>query len=204
MATKDPRVDTYIANAAAFAQPILLHLRGQVHAACPAVEETMKWSFPHFMYHGVLCSMAAFKQHCAFGFWRRALIVDTDDGGHQATTQAMGQFGRITALTDLPAEPVMAGYIRKAMALNESGVKSPMRSKAKPAPPALVPADFVAALKARPQALEVFENFSLSNQREYIEWITEAKREATRLQRLSTAIEWLAEGKPRNWKYMKG
>jgi uncharacterized protein YdeI (YjbR/CyaY-like superfamily) len=206
MGTRDPRVDAYIANAAEFARPILEHLRAVVHAACPDVEETMKWRFPHFMYRGMLCSMAAFKQHCTFGFWKGALLFDgagaSADGGAES---AMGQFGRITSLTELPSKRTLAGYVKRAMQLNEDGaaVSKPRRA---PKPEAVVPDDLAQALarKQHRTARQTFEAFSPSHRREYIEWITEAKGEATRLKRLATTLEWLAEGKPRNWKYLRG
>jgi uncharacterized protein YdeI (YjbR/CyaY-like superfamily) len=194
----DPRIDAYIANSAEFAQPILAQLREAVHAACPQVEETLKWRMPTFMYHGMLCGMAAFKQHCTFGFWKHELVVGKKQAGD---VQAMGQFGRITRLADLPSHKLLAGYIKKAMQLNEAGVKAPRATpKHKPAP--RVPADLAAALKKNRKAATTFAAFSPSNQREYIEWISEAKREETRAKRLATAVEWMAEGKPRNWKYM--
>ncbi len=199
MGTRDDRVDAYIGRSADFAQPILTHLRDLVHATCPDVEETMKWSFPHFMYKGVLCSMASFKEHCAFGFWKSSLIVRK---GGAEVEQAMGQFGRITKLSDLPAKKILSGYIKEAMKLNETGVKSPTRSQPKTLTEVIVPDDLAGALKKNKQALATFEKFSPSNKREYIEWITEAKTEATRARRLEMAIEWMAEGKPRNWKYM--
>ena len=200
MATRDPRIDAYIAKSADFARPILEHLRAVVHAACPDVEETMKWSFPHFQYKGMLCHMASFKEHCAFGFWKGSLIVGKGDGEAE---KAMGQFGRITKLSDLPSKKVLTGYIKEAMKLNEAGVKSPSRSKPKaPKPAPVVPDDLAAALAKNPAAHATFETFSPSHRREYIEWITEAKTPATRSRRLETAIEWMAEGKPRNWKYM--
>lgn len=198
MATRDPRVDAYIAKSAEFAGPILTHLRDVVHAACPDVEETMKWSFPHFQYKGMLCSMAAFKEHCAFGFWKGSLIVERGE----VSEQAMGQFGRIRKLADLPSKKVLAGYVRAAMKLNEEGIKSPTRTKPKQPREVVVPADLAAALRANRPAQDTFEAFSPSNKREYIDWITEAKAEATRTKRLATAIEWMADGKPRNWKYM--
>jgi len=199
MASRDPRVDAYIAKSADFARPILAHLREVVHAACPDAEETMKWSFPHFQYKGLLCSMAAFKEHCAFGFWKSSLVM----GEGTEAEKAMGQFGRITKLSDLPSKKVLTGYIKKAMELNEAGVKSPTRSKPKaPRPELAVPDDLAAALGANPAARAAFDKFSPSHRREYIEWITEAKTPATRNRRLETAIEWIAEGKPRNWKYM--
>jgi uncharacterized protein YdeI (YjbR/CyaY-like superfamily) len=201
MGTRDPRIDAYIANSADFARPILTHLREVVHAACPPVEETMKWAFPHFMYEGILCSMASFKQHCAFGFWKGSLIVD---GNGRSAEEAMGQFGRITKLSDLPPKKVLAGYVKEAMRLNDEGVKSPTRSapKARKGEVA-VPDDLASALKRNRKARATFEGFSPSHRREYVEWITEAKGEETRKRRLETAVEWMAEGKARHWKYAK-
>jgi uncharacterized protein YdeI (YjbR/CyaY-like superfamily) len=173
-------------------------LRKLVHAGCPEVEETMKWSFPHFMHQGILCGMGAFKQHCTFGFWKRELVLGKNHGA--AEEDSMGQFGRITALADLPPEKILLGYIRKAAALNEAGVKSPAR-KPRAKKKLVVPAAFTAALKKNKTALATFENFSPSHKREYVEWITGAKREETRNSRLATAIAWLAEGKSRHWKY---
>ena len=196
--SRDARIDAYIARSAAFAQPILAHLRAQVHAACPSVRETIKWGFPHFEHHGVLCSMAAFKQHCAFGFWKGALVVG--DAAAIDGEQAMGQFGRIESLGDLPSKAVLIGYIRKAAVLNETGVKVPRAGK-KPKPAPVVPDDLAAALKAYPEALAVFEAFSPSKQREYVEWLDEAKTDATRTKRRLQSVAWIAEGKVRNWKY---
>jgi uncharacterized protein YdeI (YjbR/CyaY-like superfamily) len=199
MGKRDERIDAYIAKAAEFAQPILTHLREVVHQACPEVEETMKWSFPHFQYKGMLCSMAAFKEHCAFGFWKGSLIFGKAEAGDEA---AMGQFGRITKLKDLPGKKVLIGYIKEAMRLNDEGVKSPARAKPKEPRPVVIPDDLAAALGANKGARETFDQFSPSHKREYIEWINEAKSEATRNRRLEQAIDWMAEGKPRNWKYM--
>jgi uncharacterized protein YdeI (YjbR/CyaY-like superfamily) len=198
LATRDPRIDAYIAKSADFARPILTHLRELVHDACPGVEETMKWSHPSFMYHGMMCGMASFKAHCTFGFWKGELIV----GGDAATEAAMGQFGRITRVSDLPSKKLLTGYIKKAMKLNEEGAKAPwLEKRAKPKPPAKVPDDLSAALAKNRKARSVFDAFPPGQRREYIDWITEAKREETRQKRLAQAIEWLAEGKRRNWKY---
>lgn len=198
MTHHDPRVDAYIARSAEFARPILEHLRAVVHAACPEVEETMKWSAPHFMHHGMLCGMAAFKQHCAFGFWKGALIVP------EAKDAAMGQFGCLRGVADLPSKKRLMAYIRQAMKLNEEGVAQPRAAAGRqPKPPPLPPDDLLAALGKNRKAKSSFEAFSPSHQREYIEWITEAKREDTRQRRLLQAVEWLAEGKSRNWKYEK-
>lgn len=196
----DPRVDAYIAKAAPFAQPILSHLRALVHETCPAVQETMKWSMPFFMYRGMFCHMAAFKRHCAFSFWKGNRVVDETDG-----EAAMGQFGRIEKLSDLPSKTRLVGHLRKAMALNETGEPSAARGKRAAAKPELeVPDDLVAALRRNAKARKAFETFSPSHRREYVEWITDAKRTETRARRLATAVEWLAEGKPRNWRYRKG
>lgn len=198
MSTRDPRIDAYIGKSAEFARPILEHLREVVHAACPDVEEAMKWSHPHFMYHGMLCGMAAFKQHCTFGFWKFDRIgVDGAD-----KDAAMGQFGRITRLADLPSKKVLTGYVKQAMKLNEDGVKALWLSKrAKPKPAAKVPDDLATALSKSKKARTVFEAFPPGQRREYIDWITDAKREETRQKRLAQTVEWLAEGKRRNWKY---
>jgi uncharacterized protein YdeI (YjbR/CyaY-like superfamily) len=199
MGTKDARVDTYIAKSVDFAKPILSQLRDIVHTACPEVEETMKWSFPHFMYKGMLCAMASFKEHCSFGFWKESLVMEK---GGSETEEGMGSFGRITKLSELPTKKVLSGYIKKAMKLNEDGVKKPAPAKPKTPRKLEIPDDLEKALQGNTAARATFEKFSPSHKREYVEWITEAKTEATRTKRLQTAIEWMAEGKPRNWKYM--
>ena len=199
MGSRDPRVDAYIERSAAFARPILTHIRTVVHGACPEVEETLKWSMPAFMYHGILCGMAAFKQHCTFGFWKGSLILDAK--GRRAD-EAMGQFGRITQLSDLPSKRALTGYVRQAMRLNEEGtaVKRPLK---RPKPPLRVPIELKRALEKNRKARETFEGFPTSNKRDYAEWIAEAKGAETRQRRLAQAIEWMAQGKPRNWKYMR-
>lgn len=198
MASKDPRIDAYIAKSADFAKPILKHLRKIVHAGCPNVEETLKWSRPHFDYKGVMCGMAGFKEHCVFGFWKEALILDA---GQTAEKTAMGGFGCIKSLADLPSEKTLVGYVKKAATLNDAGIKAPGRTKPKKREPLEVPHYFAAALKKNAKARKTFENFPPSKRREYLEWVTEAKREETRRERLATSIQWLAEGKARHWKY---
>ena len=199
MGTKDPRVDAYIAKSADFAKPILTHVREIVHAACPDVEETMKWSMPAFMHNGIMCGMAAFKEHAAFNLWKGSLILGAD--GERVS---MGHFGRITKLSDLPSKKVLTGYIRQAAALNDAGTTRPKAQKADGAQkrvPAAPPADLAAALKKNAKARATFDGFSPSQKREYVEWIIDAKRDETRQRRLSQAVEMLAEGKTRNWKY---
>ena len=198
MAATDPRVDAYIRKSADFAQPILKHLRAVVHAASPTIEETMKWNFPHFMYKGMLCAMAAFKEHATFGFWKGSLIVQRSD---QSAERAMGHFGRLTRLADLPPKRVLIVYVRVAMRLNDEGVPSPTRVKPKKPRPLVVPPALAAALKKNAKACATFESFSPSKRREYAEWIADAKRDTTRQARLAQAIKWLAQGKPYNWKY---
>lgn len=204
MAAIDPRVDEYIDKSAAFAKPILHHLRRVVHAACPDVKETIKWSFPNFEYAGsILCSFAAFKQHCAFGFWLTSEMSDPDNllqRGSEKTS--MGHLGQIRSITDLPAEDVLIRYIKEAMVLNEKGVKM---KREKPATPVKLetPSWFLDALKQKEATMIAFEKFSPSQKKEYIEWVTEAKTEATRAKRVTSALQWIAEGKTRNWKYAK-
>lgn len=202
MGTRNNSVDAYIASSRDFARPVLLHIRALVHKACPDVEEVMKWGFPHFDYKGMMCSMAAFKEHCSLGFWKAAILPDPHHL-FAKKSDGMGHFGRITSLKDLPADRVLLAYIKSAAQLNEQGTKLPPKQK-KTAQAALkVPAYLTRALKSRPEALATFRAFSPSNKRDYIEWLEEARTEATRQRRLETALEWMAEGKPHNWKYMK-
>ena len=197
--SRDPRIDAYIARSAEFARPILERLRQTVHTACPGAEETLKWSAPSFLYAGgILCGMAAFKQHVSFGFWKHALVV-----GEEAPREGMGSFGKMTLLQDLPPRKELIALIKKAMKLNEQGVKTAgVRKSSTPKPPPVAPVDLADALKKNRQAKATFDAFPPSHQREYIEWINEAKRDETRQKRLAHTIEWLAAGKPRNWKYM--
>lgn len=195
MTGHDSRIDAYIERSPDFARPILEHIRAVVHAACPNVEESIKWGFPHFGYQGaMMCSMAAFKQHCSFGFWMRKAVTD------EAADEGMGQFGRILSVKDLPDKKLLTAYIRKAMALNDAGIKH-KRPKTVPKPAPVLPDDLAAQLTKNAAARKTYAAFSPSAQREYVDWITEAKTDATRQKRVATAVEWLAEGKHRNWKY---
>ena len=199
MPSNDPRIDAYIEKSADFARPILLHLRKLVHKACPNVEETLKWSMPSFEYKGILCGFAAFKQHATLMFWKQSLL-ETDAFPKNKT--AMGSFGRITSIKDLPSDKVMIGLIQQAMELNEKGIN--VRKKpAAPKTEVVVPDDLTAALVKNKKAKAQFDKFSNSHRKEYVMWITEAKTEPTRQKRLATTIEWLSEGKSRNWKYEK-
>ena len=191
----DKRIDAYIEKSRDFARPILEHLRKLVHKACPHVEETVKWGSPHFDYKGSLAGMAAFKEHCAFGFWKHTLLE-----GNELQRTAMGSFGRITSLKDLPKDKEIISLIHQAMELNEKGIKVP-KKPATAKGEVVVPKELTTALAKNKKAKLAFDKFSPSHRREYSEWIAEAKTDATRDKRIATAIEWLSEGKSRNWKY---
>jgi uncharacterized protein YdeI (YjbR/CyaY-like superfamily) len=195
MGARNPKVDAYIAKAKPFAQPILKHIRKAVHAGCPDVEETIKWSAPHFGWHGMLCAMAAFEQHVRFSFWKGELL------GLGGDASGMTQFGRITSIDDLPAERKLLALVKKAAKLNEEGVRSPRLARPASRKTVDVPDYVLDALKTDNKARQTFDAFSPSHRREYIEWITEAKRPETRTRRLETMLAWLKEGKPRNWKH---
>jgi len=202
MPTKDPRIDAYIAKAAPFAQPILKHLRKVIHQGCPEIQETIKWGMPSFEHHGLLCGIAAFKRHCALGFWKERKIKEQIPAPAE---RAMGQYGRIVSLDDLPKDAELVRLVREAARLNEAKATTPRAPSVprvrQPAP--RTPAYFLAALRKRPKALAAYRAFSPSHKREYVTWITGAKGEETRARRLATAVDWIAEGKPQNWKYMK-
>jgi uncharacterized protein YdeI (YjbR/CyaY-like superfamily) len=202
MGTRDARIDAYIAKSAEFARPILTHLRDAVHSACPAVEETIKWSMPYFTYKGMLCGMAAFKQHVTFGFWKGALITGVAPNSAQGG-DAMGNLGKLTTLKDVPSRTVLTRYVKEAMRLNDEG-SVVARPKGAPKPAAAVPPELRGALARNRKAAATFESFSPSQRREYVEWVIEAKRDETKAKRVAQAVEWLAEGKQRNWKYQNG
>ncbi len=199
MPSKDKRIDAYIAKSAEFARPILTFLREVVHEGCPEVQETIKWGMPHFEHKGIMCGMASFKEHCAFGFWKGSLVIDAKE---MKSVDAMGQFGRITSLKELPPKKILVGYVKKAAELNEAGIKNPARVKQRTEKKELVvPEYFTVAVKKNKKALATFDGFPYSKKKDYVEWVTEAKTDETRDRRLKTAIEWMAEGKARNWKY---
>jgi uncharacterized protein YdeI (YjbR/CyaY-like superfamily) len=205
----NPRVDVYIAKSRPFAQPILVHIRELVHKACPGVVETIKWSRPFFEFKGVILgNMSAFKEHCTFGFWgqeisavlRQEKVLQPD---------AMGSLGRLTRVEDLPSTKQLLSLLRQAVAFIDSGqYTSPISARQKvvkaPRPAIEAPPEFMRALKASKKASAVFAQFSPSCKREYIEWIADAKRDETRGKRIATAIEWIGEGKQRQWKYQTG
>jgi uncharacterized protein YdeI (YjbR/CyaY-like superfamily) len=195
MGTRDPRVDEYIAKAADFARPILNEVRERVHKTCPDVVETIKWRSVSFEHNGMLCGMASFKEHCAFGFWKHDLVVGSDPKAREA----MGSFGRLTKLSELPSKKDFAAYMKKAVQLNVDGVKN-VRAK-HPKKKVIMHPELASALAKNKKAKMTFEAFSPSNQREYMEWIADARQDATRKRRLDQAVEWMAAGKKRNWKY---
>ena len=197
----DPRVDAYIEKSAAFAKPILIHIREVVHAASPLIVETIKWGMPFFLYKGQICQMAAFKEHCAFGFWKASQLEDPN-GFLKIGEEGAGSFGRINSIVDLPSDEVIKLFVLQVIEKNESGIK-PQIIKKTPAEKKelVVPDYFEALLNENPIAKAAFDKFSYSHRNEYLEWIIEAKTAPTRQKRLQTTMEWLTEGKPRNWKY---
>ena len=202
MAKKEKAIDTYIAKSAGFAKPILTHIRDLVHKACPDVEEKMKWSMPFFDYKGeMLCHMASFKQHAVMGFWKAPLMKDSILVENAKSETAMGHLGKISSLKDLPSDKKITAWIKKAMVLTDKGIKLSARIKTTAQKELIVPDYFVKALAKNKKAKQVFENFTPSHKKEYLQWITEAKTEETRNKRMETALEWIAEGKGRNWKY---
>lgn len=196
MSDKNPKVDAYIAKQADFARPILSRFRELVHETCPAVQETIKWGKPSFEYNGILCGMAAFKAHAAFGFWKHDLVIGAD----AKSREAMGSFGRLTSLDQIPTKRQFAAWMKIAMRLNDEGIKAPREKTTTKKPIPMHPA-FKSALAKDKKAKATFDAFPPSCRREYLEWIDEAKKDETREKRVATAIEWLAQGKKRHWKY---
>jgi uncharacterized protein YdeI (YjbR/CyaY-like superfamily) len=197
MGKRDPRIDAYIERSADFAKPILSHLRSVIHEACPTVEETIKWSAPFYMYEGILCSTAAFKQHCALIMWKGRLLPK-DDAKYVTT-----ELRKISSFDDLPPKNKLKGYIKALMKLNEEGIKSAARSGPKFTKPLVVPAELKRAIAQNKKAKLAFAAFPPSHKREYAEWVADAKRPETRERRVKAAVEMIAEGKSRNWKYEK-
>jgi uncharacterized protein YdeI (YjbR/CyaY-like superfamily) len=190
--SREPRIDAYITKAQPFARPILKHVRERVHALVPDVEEAMKWSHPTYCRGGkIILGTAAFKEHAAVNFWRGQEL------GFDARSGAMGQLGKLTKVEDLP--PNFEELVAKAAALSDA--PPPRKRKHEPKPPPEMHPEFAAALAKAPKAKATFDAFAPSCRREYVEWVAEAKRDETRTKRIASAIEWLSEGKKRNWKY---
>lgn len=203
MAVKNSATDQYIEKSADFAKPILNHLRSLIHKACPAVEEKIKWGFPHFEYkNDMLCHFASFKKHCAFGFWKSPVMKDRWLQENAKLENAMGNYGKITSLEDLPADKIIIAQIKEAMKLNDEGIKIP-RTKTSKIQKVETPDYFLKEIKKKKKAFTVWDQSSNSFKKEYVEWIVDAKRDETRDKRMQQAIEWIAEGKGRNWKYQK-
>ena len=192
---RDPRIDAYIAKAAPFARPILEKVRARVHAAAPEAEETLKWSMPSFTVDGrILLGMAAFKAHATVNFWRG------EEMGIDSSKEAMGQLGKLTSADDLPTDAELDAMIRKGVDLARTA-PAPRKTKHEPKPAPGIHPEFASALAANPKAKAVLDGFPPSAQRDYLEWVAEAKQDATRAKRIATAVEWLSEGKRRHWKY---
>lgn len=200
---KDRRIDDYISKSEEFAKPILRYIRDIVHKACPEVTETMKWGMPHFDYKGMMCGIASFKQHCTFGFWKASLMKDKYKVFVKGENSGMGNFGKVKDIQDLPSAKIIIEYIKEAMKLNDDNVAVSKELKENVRKELVIPEYFLKVLKKNEVALKTFMDFSYSHKKEYLEWITEAKKEETREKRIYAAIKWLSEGKGRNWKYEK-
>ena len=199
MPKKLPAVDAYIEKAPPFSRPVLKRIRRVFHRASPKVEEAMKWGTPHFVHEGIVGGMAAFKKHVAFGFWNARSMKDP--AGLFGDAPKASPFAiKVASVDELPPDDVLAAYVREAVALNESGEKrKPARAKRKPAVRA--PKDLMDALKDDAEAISVWKGFTPGKRREYVDWILEAKRDATRAKRIETTVAWVSEGKEKNWKY---
>jgi uncharacterized protein YdeI (YjbR/CyaY-like superfamily) len=205
MSSYSPAIDQYILKAKPFAQIILDHLRVTIHQACPEVEEKLKWGMPFFDYKGkMMCNMAGFSQHCSFGFWKASIMKDPKKVFIIDRGEGMGQFGKITSIKDLPSTSILKSYIKEAMKLNDEEIVVPKPPKVNDNSLPQIPDYFLKALKKEKPIHENFTALSPACQREYVQWITEAKTEATRLKRMNAALDWIAEGKKRNWKYEVG
>ncbi len=195
-------VDKYITTSADFAKPIMEHFREVIHTACPDAEEKIKWGMPFFDYaDDMMCNMAAFKNHAAIGFWKAAIMKDPVLVATAKAETAMGHFGQLKTVKDLPADKKLTGWIKEAMKLNEEGIKVPAKPKSAAKKEIDVPDYFKVAIAKNKKAAVVFNSFSYSNKKEYVAWVTEAKTEATREKRIASAIALMEEGKTRHWKY---
>ena len=203
MSNYDARVDAYIAKSPEFAQPVLNHVRSLVHEVCPETQETLKWGMPHFEYKGLMCGFAAFKNHCSFGFWKTALLQDPHGVLKDQESTAMGSFGKLQSLKDLPSDKILKALIRDAMRLNDQGIKVEAGSRKTGSIKNEIPEPdyFTEALAEDTEATETWKRFAPSHRREYLEWITEAKTETTRTKRVLKTLEQLRENKQRHWKY---
>lgn len=202
MKEKPTTVDEYLLTIPEFARPVLEHFRKLVHQVCPEAEEILKWGHPSFNYKGILCGFAGFKKYCAIVFWKGALIGDSEQVLKQVGSSDMKRLDALHSVKDLPSDKVLKAWLKEAVRLNEENIKVPATSR-KEKKELVIPADLQQALKKNKAAYAVFEQFSTSNKRDYAEWLEEAKTQATRDKRLATAVEWIAEGKVRNWKYVK-
>ncbi len=200
MPKSDPRINAYIAKQKPFAQPILSHVRALVHKSCPEIEETLKWGAPAYFHKGIVVITAGFKEHCGVVFWKAKMLAPII--GKYTVDDAHGQFGRVKSLKDLPPDRVLIKAIKEAWRLNDEGIARPRPAK-KQTTEVKTPSYFASALKRSKKASEKWKSFSLAKRKEYITWLEDAKTVDTREKRLATAVEWIAEGKGRNWKYEK-
>ena len=194
MSAHDARIDAFIAKAQPFAQPILTHLRDVLHHACGGLEESIKWGRPAFLNEGrILAVFGAFKAHASLTLWKMGEATGREEEG-------MGQFGKLTSLADLPGDEELIRIIQATASARAKAMPQPKKA---PRPDLPVPDELASALAASPKAQAVWDGFAPSHRREYSEWVSEAKRAETRAARVAQSVEWIAEGKQRNWKYQK-
>ncbi len=198
-------IDHYIAGAEDFAKPILELWRRLIHENCADVQEAIKWGLPHFDHKGDhMCVMAAYKAHCSFTFLKGELMSDLRLKAGKDVKPINRFLGKITQLSDLPADEDFIAMIKEAVQLNEKGIKIKREKPVAEKPKILETPDYLqAALDDNTKAKEVFETKSNSFRKEYIIWITDAKTDETRQKRINEALAWIAEGKGRFWKHQK-
>jgi uncharacterized protein YdeI (YjbR/CyaY-like superfamily) len=201
MALRDPRLDAAIHKAQPYAQQIFVRVRDLMHVASPDIEEDIRWGTPTFMYKGsILAGFAAFKAYCALAFWKHKLLAPRLPA---ADANALEQCGRMTSIADLPDDRTVTRLIKAAVKLQDDGIKEAPRPKPPKDRTIAVPPYLKTALSKNKKAQTAFKDFSYSHKKEYVEWLADAKTKDTRSRRLATAVGWIAEGKPRNWKYMR-
>lgn len=198
--SKNSDIDNYIAGKAPFAQEILTHLRQIIHNAAPDITETIKWRQPCFEHNGLVCSVAAFKKHVTFSFFKGKLLNDSNNIFPTSDNNELTSL-KFSVLADIPQDDILTAFIQQAIALNADSNCKRKSTQRKDKDTLVMPNDLAAALASTPAAQSTFNNFSYSKQKDYIEWLTSAKRETTRVTRLATTVQWLSEGKARNWKY---
>jgi hypothetical protein len=201
------QVTAYAAAMPAYAQPIFAHLRALIHTTCPDTDEAIKWSIPHFERDGdYLCIFAASPGHASFTFYKQQLMSDPRLRDNLNLPAIKRFMGRLTSLSDLPDDATLAAMLQEAADLNARGVRLPDRAPKTPPVidmPSAVATAVATALAANPAAQAVWDAKSAAWRKDYLVWITAAKTDPTRDARIAEALDWIADGKARFWKYQK-